>query len=111
MTRQHQQLATMEPLPIVHLVSTGGTIAMKRDPVSGAPIPTIDGNDLVLSIPDIVKVANVEVLNHSNIASAYLGPFEWIRLTRHIEGTLTRAEVAGVVVSHGTDTLEPPVPE
>jgi L-asparaginase len=106
MTWQHKQSATMDPLPTVQLVSTGGTIAMKRDPVSGAPIPTIDGHDLILSIPEIGRVANVEVLNHSNIASAYLGPPEWIKLTRHIERTLKRPEISGVVVSHGTDTLE-----
>jgi len=106
MTRQFQHLATMEALPIVQLVSTGGTIAMKRDPASGAPIPTIDGYDLLRSVPEIINFANVEVLNHSNMASAYLGPPEWIKLTRQIESTLKRSEVSGVVISHGTDSLE-----
>lgn len=106
MIRQHQHLATTETLPTVQFVATGGTIAMKRDPVSGAPIPTIDGDDLLLSVPEIAKVANVEVHNHSNIASAYLGPPEWIRLTRQIETTLMRPEITGVVISHGTDSLE-----
>lgn len=102
----NQHSAIKGSLPIVQLVATGGTIAMKRDPISDAPVPAITGDDLLSLVPRISEIANIEVLNHSNIASAYLGPTEWIRLTRLVEKTLVRPEVAGIVVSHGTDSLE-----
>ena len=34
-------------LPVCQLIATGGTIAMKIDPVKGAPVPALSGEDLV----------------------------------------------------------------
>src|SRR5258708_2042655 len=43
-------------LPVVRLIATGGTIAMKIDPVKHAPVPAISGEDLVATVPEIQKV-------------------------------------------------------
>ena len=52
--------------PIVKLIATGGTIAMKIDPVKKAPVPAISGEDLLATVPDISKYATVKniTLNH-----------------------------------------------
>src|SRR5207248_1982015 len=42
----------------------------------------------------------------SNISSDYMNPVRWTVLTREVSAALARTEVAGVIVSHGTDTLE-----
>ncbi len=92
--------------PVVVFLATGGTIAMKIDPVKHAPVPAISGDDLLATVPEVSKYATVEVKNISNISSDYMDPVRWIGLTRETTAALARPEVAGVIVSHGTDTLE-----
>lgn len=96
----------MAELPVVKLIATGGTIAMKIDPVKKAPVPAISGEDLISTVPEIADLAKIEVENLSNIPSDYMTPASWIGLQKAVEGALARPEVAGVIVSHGTDTLE-----
>jgi len=93
-------------LPVCPLVATGGTIAMKIDPVKNAAVPAMSGEDLVATVPLLSKYAKVEVNNVSNVPSDYMDPPRWIALTSEVNRALARPEVAGVVVSHGTDTLE-----
>src|SRR5438094_9019985 len=93
-------------LPVVRLIATGGTIAMKIDPVKKAPVPAISGEDLIATVPEIEKVARIEVQNLFNVPSAYMDPDRWIQLQKAVAQALARPEVAGVIVSHGTDTLE-----
>jgi len=94
------------PLPTVVLIATGGTIAMKIDPEKKAPVPAISGEDLVATVPEIAKVAKIEVQNISNVPSGYMDPPRWVELEKAVAAALARPEVAGVIVSHGTDTLE-----
>ena len=63
------------------------------------------GEDLVATVPEVAKYARVEVKNVSNVPSDYMDPPRWVQLTKGCD-TLARPEVAGVIVSHGTDTLE-----
>jgi L-asparaginase len=93
-------------LPVVKLIATGGTIAMKIDPVKKAPVPAISGEDLVSTVPEIANIAKIEVLNLSNVPSDYMDQDRWVSLQKEIVKALSRPEVAGVIVSHGTDTLE-----
>jgi L-asparaginase len=93
-------------LPVVKLIATGGTIAMKIDPVKKAPVPAISGEDLIATVPEIAKIARIEVLNLSNVPSDYMDPVRWVGLQKEVVAALARPEVAGVIVSHGTDTLE-----
>ncbi|HEY5582349.1 MAG TPA: asparaginase [Rhodoferax sp.] len=87
------------------MLATGGTIAMKNDPVKG-PVPAISGEDLVATVPGIGKIASMEVHNISNVPSDYMDEGRWQSLQQATMEALRRPEVAGVVVSHGTDTLE-----
>ena len=98
--------AQQQRQPVVAMIATGGTIAMKIDPVRNAPVPAISGEDLLATVPDISKHARIEVNNLSNVPSDYMDPPRWVALTRAVQDALARPEVAGVVVSHGTDTLE-----
>jgi L-asparaginase len=92
--------------PVVQFLATGGTIAMKIDPVKNAPVPAISGDDLLATVPDIGKYASIEVNNLSNVPSDYMDPVRWVQLTKATQAALDRPDVAGVIVSHGTDTLE-----
>jgi L-asparaginase len=98
--------AVAQTKPVVVLLATGGTIAMKIDPVKKAPVPKMSGEDLLAAVPQVSEYANVEVKNISQMPSDYMAPEIWIVLTKEATAALARPEVAGVIVSHGTDTLE-----
>src|SRR4051812_9276703 len=93
-------------LPTVAVVATGGTIAMKQDPTTHAPVPALSGEDLAASVPKLKEIANVKVIDFSNIPSYYMGPDRWPALSRKVEEVLADPAIAGVVVTHGTDTLD-----
>ena len=92
--------------PIVVLVATGGTIAMKVDPALQAPRPVFDGDELLALRPDIAGLARLDVINLFNIPSEYMDPDRWRALHAAVTVAVARPEVAGVIVSHGTDTME-----
>ena len=92
--------------PVVQFIATGGTIAMKVDPVTKGIVPAISGEDLMQTVPDAGQYARIEVHNFSAMSANYVEPAWWTRLTRAVEDALARAEVAGVVIAHGTDTME-----
>jgi hypothetical protein len=71
-------------LPVVKLIATGGTIAMKIDPVKKAPVPAISGEDLVATVPEISGIARIEVLNISNVPSGYMDPDRWVALQKAV---------------------------
>lgn len=92
--------------PVVVLLATGGTIAMKIDPVKRAPVPALTGEDLVAIVPALSTTARLEVHDVFNVPSGYMDPERWRVLTAEATAALARPEVAGVIVTHGTDTLE-----
>jgi L-asparaginase len=95
-----------QELPVCQMIATGGTIAMQIDPVKNAPIPALSGEDLVAGVPELAKVARVRVESPFNIPSDYMDPERWVAIQKLVVKALASDEVAGVIISHGTDTLE-----
>lgn len=93
-------------LPRVVVLATGGTIASQFDPAKGGLAPTLTGADLVRAVPGLEKVARVDVEQIANIGSYDMTPDIWRRLSKRVNELLTIADVNGIVVTHGTDTLE-----
>ncbi len=89
----------------VVIYAVGGTIAMKRDQ-NGALVPAASGEELCAAVPGLNDFCSVEVENFSNIPSSSVTPAMMLELSKAIQKTLQRPEVSGVVVTHGTDTLE-----
>jgi len=69
-------------------------------------VPALSGEDLIAAVPELKELATIRVVEFSNIPSYYMGPDRWPGLTRKIDEVLAEPGVAGVVVTHGTDTLE-----
>ena len=88
----------------VVVIGTGGTIASRRD-ASGASRAADDGAALISRLARDSTVAirthDVFVLN-----SFLVGPSEMLDLAHAVQGALADPAVAGVVVTHGTDTME-----
>lgn len=94
-------------LPLVKILATGGTIAAKFDPVKGGFVSgSLTGEELVEAIPEIKEVARVQVEQICNIGSTDMDPATWIKLSKRANELLANPEITGVVVTHGTDTME-----
>lgn len=98
------------PRPKVLVIATGGTIAgVQSAPgtLGGYRAGTLTAEQVVTSVPELSRHAVVEAEQFSNVASTRITPTQWIALARRIESVLNeRDDLAGVVVTHGTDRLE-----
>jgi L-asparaginase len=97
-------------LPVVLVIATGGTIAGVQN-VDDDPdhyrAGSLSAEQIVESVPDLKRHARIESVQFSNVPSALITPQMWIQLSRQIETALNdREDLAGVVVTHGTDRLE-----
>lgn len=92
--------------PHIVVISTGGTIAMRYDPEKKGEVPALAGQELIAAVPALGGVASLEVVEFANIPSFHMTPETMLRLARETEAVLARDDVVGVVVTHGTDTLE-----
>lgn len=94
-----------EDLPNVVIVTTGGTIAEKIDPKTGGAVPAVSGKDLVKAVPGLGKIANIKVINFTNIDSSHMTPEIWASLSKKVDEALRDPDVKGAVITHGTDTM------
>jgi L-asparaginase len=87
-------------LPRVRLVATGGTI-------SNRPGGRLTADELIKSVPELATYTRPEAEQFLNVASSEVTLDQWIQLARRLN-TLFREErdLAGIVVTSGTDTLE-----
>src|SRR5262245_54455260 len=91
---------------MIGLIFTGGTISMKLDPSSGAAVPAMGARDLLALVPAIEKITDVEVEDFARLPGPHVTPDEMWRLARRVAAWLERPDVEGVVITHGTDTIE-----
>ena len=95
-------------LPTVHILATGGTIAGvasdndKTEYTAGK----LGVETLIKAVPQLREIADVHGEQIVNIASQDMTDEIWLRLARRVNDLLKSADVAGVVITHGTDTLE-----
>ena len=90
----------------VAIIFTGGTISMKIDPRIHAAIPALSSEEIMAMVTNIEKFADIEIINFSNIPSPHITPEMMMDLSMLVSKTIKRDDIAGVIVTHGTDTLE-----
>ncbi len=88
------------------IVTTGGTIAMTRDPVTGSSVPALRPDRHISHIEQLRTIAKTEHYDFSNVPSPHMTPEILWRLSTVVDSILQREDVSGVVITHGTDTLE-----
>lgn len=86
------------------VITTGGTIAMKLNRVAGGAVPTLSAPELVQSIPP--GLADLRVEEHCNLPSAHFTLDILWSLAEQVRTLSESRRVDGIVISHGTDTLE-----
>ena len=94
-----------EALPTVSLISTGGTIASTVDYRTGAVTAQFDAEDVLRAVPDLAGRANYRGRVVANILSENMTPDVWQELAGAVHEEI-EAGADGVVVMHGTDTMQ-----
>jgi len=99
------EIAFDDDLPTVALISTGGTIASTVDYRTGAVTARFDAEDVLRAVPDLAGRANYRGRVVANILSENMTPDVWQDLARAV-GEEVENGADGVVVMHGTDTMQ-----
>ncbi len=106
----HAQPTVSAELPLVVVLSTGGTIAGRGGSTTSLTeykSGSILGSELVDAVPEIKSYARVRVEQIANIGSTNMNPAVWLKLASRINAIFSEdPQVAGIVVTHGTNTLE-----
>ena len=102
--QEDSQFEEDESLPEILLIHTGGTIASKVDYHTGAVTAKFEPNELLSSIPELGSIARIRVHMIGNMWSDDLRPRHWNRMIAASHEAF-RDGYAGVVVTHGTDTM------
>ena len=95
-------------LPNVVVLATGGTIAgaAASDVQAGYTSGQVGVQQLLAAVPQAKKLANLRGEQISNIGSQDMNDEVWIKLATRINELVAMPDVAGVVITHGTDTIE-----
>jgi L-asparaginase len=97
--------------PRIAVVATGGTISgVGEGPLDYFDYATrgrfMQGDELVARLPLLADQADIEVVSYKNVASSDIGPPDWLSLSRIIQDAVKARNAAGIVVTHGTSSLE-----
>lgn len=95
-------------LPTVVVLATGGTIAgaASTDVQAGYTSGQVGVDQLLAAVPQAKKLANLRGEQISNIGSQDMNDEVWLKLGKRVNELVAMPDVAGVVITHGTDTIE-----
>jgi L-asparaginase len=91
---------------MIVLVFTGGTISMRHDVSAGGAIPSLRGRDILDLTPGIERIAELEIDDWGAFPGPHMTPTRMWELRARLIEHLGRRDVDGLVVTHGTDSLE-----
>lgn len=97
-------LSQNEDLPILSIVSTGGTIASRIDYRTGAVTSQFEATDILKAIPGLSRIGRFRTRQLYTILSENMTPAIWQELAKAVMEEI-RAGAEGVIVTHGTDTM------
>ncbi len=95
-------------LPRILVLATGGTISGTKSARSaiGYNAGGVTGQELAESVPGLNKLAKFDIEQIANIGSQDMNDDVWIRLAKRIQSAFDQHQADGVVITHGTDTME-----
>lgn len=88
------------------VVFTGGTFSMMIDENTGGAVPRYSGSELMNMIPDANSLAEIECYDFGKYPGPHITPELMLDLSKKIRTKLKTNHYDGVIVTHGTDTLE-----
>lgn len=100
--------ASAVSLPRIRLLATGGTIAGAQTDATarGYHAAAFSIDALVAAVPQLATLGRLDVEQVAAIGSQDMDEGVWLQLAARTEAALAQPDIAGVVVTHGTDTME-----
>ncbi|QGZ42279.1 L-asparaginase/glutamin-(asparagin-)ase [Pseudoduganella flava] len=98
-----------QKLPNITILATGGTIAgtgATSTTTVGYTAATVGVQQLIQAVPELSKIANVKGEQVFQIASESMTNEHWLTLGKRVNALLAQNDVDGIVITHGTDTME-----
>lgn len=91
---------------MIHLLFTGGTISMRQSSQAGGAVPALDGAALVSMAPGLASLGPLTVEDWGRFPASHMGPERLWALRNRVAEIAAAGAARGVVITHGTDTLE-----
>ena len=101
-----------EPRRRVAVIGTGGTISsVGRDPLDVWEYmdhsTKLEADEVVAGVPELAAVADVVPIRHRSVGSPAIGPKDWLEMNTLVHEVVARdRRLDGIVITHGTATLE-----
>ena len=96
--------------PVVWVLATGGTISgggASSTSLTEYRTGALSGAELVAAVPDLARHASIRVEQVANVGSPNITFDDWLALAGRIDAIFRDdPDAAGVVITHGTNTLE-----
>ena len=93
----------------IMMIGTGGTIAGTGNGSSALTeyrAGSIGVDDLMQAVPALEEYGPFESVQFSNIDSSEMSPYRWGHLAKLVNEVAKRDDIGGIVITHGTDTME-----
>jgi L-asparaginase len=91
---------------MIVVIFTGGTISMRYDPAAKGAVPALAGRDILDLVPQLREIADLEVEDFGAHPGPHMTPERMWELRERVAALIARPDVDGVVITHGTDSLE-----
>jgi len=100
--------SAVEAKPKIKILATGGTIAgaQASQADAGYKSGSFSVDDLIKAVPQLKNIAEMSGEQVANIGSQTMNHEVWLKLAARVNEVLKSDDVDGVVITHGTDTME-----
>jgi len=94
--------------PNIVILATGGTIAgsAASQTQAGYTSGQVGVDILIDAVPQIKEIANISGEQVANVGSQDMSDAIWLKLAERVNALAAKSDVDGIVITHGTDTLE-----